>query len=134
MSDFLFVQVLCARLCLPPAKKPGKPYNVSMPKKRKRLVRTKVFTLRVLATFIASALSVVGLGSAFGMDLAKSALFAGCLGIATVAQELAVAYLRDGRLTMDEINYAFNHYDSKLNSDEQMSGGSCHCTKCCPNA
>lgn len=96
-------------------------------------MRTKVFILRVIATFIASALSVVGLGSVFGMELATAALFAGCLGIATVAQELAIAYLKDGRLTMEEINYAFNHYDSKLNSDAEMSGGSCHCTNCCPN-
>lgn len=96
-------------------------------------MRTKVFILRVIATFIASALSVVGLGSVFGMELATAALFAGCLGIATVAQELAIAYLKDGRLTMEEINYAFNHYDSKLNADAEMSGGSCHCTNCCPN-
>lgn len=88
-----------------------------------------------MATFIASALSVVGLGSAFGMDLAKSALFAGCLGIASVAQDLATAYLKDGRLTMDEINYAFNHYDSKLANDgEEGSLDSFgHCPNCCPN-
>ncbi|MFZ9893054.1 MAG: hypothetical protein ACO3FO_04685 [Candidatus Nanopelagicaceae bacterium] len=105
-----------------------------MPKqKKKRLIRTRTFFLRIVATFIASALSVVGLGSVFGMDLATSALFAGCLGIASVAQDLATAYLKDGKLTMAEINYAFNHYDSKLGGDEEMSGGSCHCVNCCPN-
>lgn len=119
----------------PPAKRLGKLYNVVMPKqKKKRLIRTRTFFLRIVATFIASALSVVGLGSVFGMDLATSALFAGCLGIASVAQDLATAYLKDGKLTMAEINYAFNHYDSKLNSDDdEMSGGGCHCVNCCPN-
>lgn len=104
-----------------------------MKKKKKRLIRTRVFVLRVVATFIASALSVVGLGSVFGMDLATSALFAGCLGLASVAQDLSIAYLKDGRLTMDEINYAFNHYDSKLGGEEEESVSSCHCANCCPN-
>lgn len=118
----------------PPAKRLGKPYNVVMPKKKqKRLIRTKVFFLRVLSTFAASALSVVGLGSAFGMDLAKSALFAGCLGIASVAHDLALAYLRDGRLTMAEINYAFNHYNDKTNDAGEDMDSFGHCPNCCPN-
>lgn len=67
------------------------------------------------------------------MDLAKSALFAGCLGIASVAQDLAIAYLKDGKLTMAEINYAFNHYDSKLGEDGEEMDSFGHCANCCPN-
>ena len=101
------------------------------PVKPKRLIRTKTFFFRVVATFFASAFSVIGLGSVFGIDLLKSAAFAGVLGLINVAEALARAYLTDGKLTMTEINYAFKNYDE--DSGEE-SGSSCHCTKCCPNA
>jgi hypothetical protein len=100
------------------------------PKRKKRLIRTKVFFYRALATFFASALSVIGLGSIFGLDLLKSCLFAGVLGLVNVAESLARAYLIDGKLTMTEINYAFQHYDE---DSEEENGYGCHCVNCCPN-
>lgn len=100
------------------------------PKKQKRLIRTKVFFYRIVATFFASAFSVIGLGSVFGIDLLTSALFAGVLGLVNVAEALARAYLTDGKLTMTEINYAFKNYDE--DSEEEYSSG-CHCANCCPN-
>ena len=99
-------------------------------KKKKRLIRTKVFFYRTVATFFASAFSVIGLGSIFGIDLLKSALFAGVLGLVNVAESLARAYLIDGKLTMTEINYAFKHYDD---GSEESYGSGCHCVNCCPN-
>lgn len=100
-------------------------------KKQPRLIRTKVFLYRVIATFFASALSVIGLGSIFGIDLLKSAIFAGVLGLVNVAEALSRAYLIDGRLTMTEINYAFKNYDNDFEEEESLSG--CHCVNCCPN-
>lgn len=101
-------------------------------KKKKRLIRTRVFFYRTVATFIASGLSVIGLGSVFGIDLVKSIIFAGVLGLVNVAEALSRAYLVDGKLTMTEINYAFQHYDEDSDSENDFSSG-CHCTNCCPN-
>ena len=99
-------------------------------KKKKRLIRTKVFFYRTVATFIASGLSVIGLGSVFGIDIIKSIIFAGVLGLVNVAEALSRAYLIDGKLTMKEINYAFQHYDE---DSEEDFGSGCHCVNCCPN-
>ena len=101
-------------------------------KKKKRLIRTKVFFYRTVATFIASGLSVIGLGSVFGIDLVKSIIFAGVLGLVNVAEALSRAYLIDGKLTMTEINYAFQHYDDDSDSEGNFGSG-CHCVNCCPN-
>lgn len=101
-------------------------------KKKQRLIRTKTFLMRFLATFFASAFSVIGLGSVLGIDLLKSALFAGVIGIVNLVELLARAYLKDGKLTMAEINYAFNHYNDEDGSEE-VTGCNAHCTKCCPN-
>ena len=101
-------------------------------KKKKRLIRTKIFFYRTIATFIASGLSVIGLGSVFGIDLIKSIIFAGVLGLVNVAEALSRAYLIDGKLTMTEINYAFQHYDDDSDSEGNFGSG-CHCVNCCPN-
>lgn len=101
--------------------------------KPKRLLRTKSFFFRIIATFVASGLSIVGIGSAFGLDLLKSVMFAGAIGVATVTEGIARAYLTDGKLTLTEMNRAFKNYDSKLQSEEGDMFGSCHCTNCCPN-
>ena len=63
--------------------------------------------IRLFATFTASALSIIS-GSAIIGDIPmhKSALLAGFVAVANVAQKLATAAM-DGDLTSDEIDEAF---------------------------
>jgi hypothetical protein len=66
---------------------------------------------RILAVFAASGLSVLGAGAVVGVDLLSAVLMAGILGVATVVEKLARAFLDDGKLTLDEINDAFAKVD-----------------------
>jgi hypothetical protein len=66
---------------------------------------------RILAVFAASGLGVLGAGAVVGIDLVSAVLMAGILGVASVVERLARAFLDDGSLTMDEINDAFSKVD-----------------------
>jgi hypothetical protein len=66
---------------------------------------------RILAVFAASGLSVLGAGAVVGIDLVSAVIMAGILGVASVVERLARAFLDDGKLTMDEINSAFSKVD-----------------------
>lgn len=66
---------------------------------------------RILAVFAASGLGVLGAGAVVGIDLLSAVFMAGILGVATVIEKLARAFLDDGKLTMDEINSAFAKVD-----------------------
>jgi hypothetical protein len=66
---------------------------------------------RILAVFAASGLTVLGAGAVVGVDLVSAVFMAGILGVATVVERLARAFLDDGKLTMDEINQAFAKVD-----------------------
>ena len=72
---------------------------------------------RMVAVFIAQALSVIGAGSLVGIDVIQSSLLAGLLGVANVLEILARKYLNDGRLTKEEIDMAFGVLDSKTHND-----------------
>ncbi len=74
-------------------------------------------TKRMVAVFIAQALSVIGAGSLIGIDVLQSSLLAGLLGVANVLEILARKYLNDGNLTIEEINQAFGVLDSKTHND-----------------
>jgi hypothetical protein len=66
---------------------------------------------RILAVFAASGLTVLGAGAVVGVDLISAVLMAGILGVATVVERLARAFLDDGKLTLEEINDAFSKVD-----------------------
>lgn len=68
---------------------------------------------RIIAVFIAQALSVLGAGSLVGIDVYQSALLAGIMGIAHVIERLARKYIDDGKLTWDEVNEVFNSVPNK---------------------
>lgn len=70
--------------------------------------KIKTFLLRILATFVATALSLVGAGAIAGVDTIKSAVVAGIAGIATVLEEIARTYMQKGKLTDRDINKAFD--------------------------
>jgi hypothetical protein len=71
--------------------------------------------MRIVAVFAASGLSVIGAGAVVGISTVKAVILAGTLGVATVVERLARGFLDDGKLTIDEINNAFNSVDKKAN-------------------
>jgi hypothetical protein len=71
----------------------------------------KNILLRIVAVFAASGLTVLGAGAVVGVDLLSAVFMAGILGVATVVERLARAFLDDGQLTMTEINDAFAKVD-----------------------
>jgi len=64
--------------------------------------------LRIIATFAASGLSVIGAGAIAGIPLWKACFMAGMAGVATVIEGLSRAFLDDGKLSSAEINQVFN--------------------------
>lgn len=73
--------------------------------------------LRIIATFAASGLSVIGAGAIAGVPLWKACFMAGMAGVATVIEGLSRAFLDDGKLSAAEINQVFNKVDKKSKSD-----------------
>ena len=69
--------------------------------------------LRILATFAASGLGVIGAGTIAGVPLFKAVFMAGIAGVAVVIEGLSRAFLDDGKLTTSEINAVFNKVDRK---------------------
>ena len=69
--------------------------------------------LRIIATFAASGLSVIGAGAIAGVSLWKACFMAGMAGVATVVEGLSRAFLDDGKLSSTEINQVFNKIDKK---------------------
>jgi hypothetical protein len=68
----------------------------------------KNIIMRIVATFAASGLGVVGAGTIAGVPLWKAVFMAGIAGVATVVEGLSRAFLDDGKLSVAEINQVFN--------------------------
>ena len=69
--------------------------------------------MRIVATFAASGLGVIGAGAIAGVELWKACFMAGMAGVATVVEGLSRAFLDDGKLSSTEINEVFNKVDRK---------------------
>ncbi len=69
--------------------------------------------LRILATFAASGLGVIGAGPIAGVPILKAVFMAGIAGVAIVIEGLSRAFLEDGKLSSSEINDVFNKVDKK---------------------
>jgi hypothetical protein len=78
------------------------------------LSKVKDIAWRMLAVFIATALGVIGTGALIGVEVWQAALMAGIGGVATVMENLARAYLDDGKITNDEINGVFTKFRDDL--------------------
>jgi hypothetical protein len=78
------------------------------------LSKLKDIAWRMLAVFIATALGVIGTGALIGVEVWQAALMAGIGGVATVLENLARAYLDDGKITNDEINGVFTKFRDDL--------------------
>ena len=63
--------------------------------------------MRIIATFVASALGVIGAGAIGGVPIWAAASMGGILAVAKVVELLSLAFLEDGKLTKAEINAAF---------------------------
>ena len=66
--------------------------------------------LRVIVVFIVSALSVIGAGAIVGVDAIQASIMAGILGVARVLESLGRAFLRDGHLSLTDINKVFRQH------------------------
>ena len=69
--------------------------------------------LRILATFAASGLGVIGAGTIAGVPILKAVFMAGIAGVAVVVEGLSRAFLDDGKLSVQEINEAFGEFSDK---------------------
>jgi hypothetical protein len=69
--------------------------------------------LRILATFAASGLGVIGAGTIAGVPVLKAVFMAGIAGVAIVVEGLSRAFLEDGKLSSSEINEVFTKVDKK---------------------
>ena len=74
--------------------------------------------LRILATFAASGLGVIGAGTIAGVPVLKAVFMAGIAGVAVVIEGLSRAFLEDGKLSTSEINDVFNKVDKKAPAKE----------------
>jgi hypothetical protein len=63
---------------------------------------------RILATFSASALGVIGAGAIADVPLWKACFMAGIAGVAVVVEGLSRAFLDDGKLSIAELDAVFN--------------------------
>ena len=77
--------------------------------------------LRILATFAASGLGVIGAGTIAGVPVLKAVFMAGIAGVAVVVEGLSRAFLEDGKLSSSEINDVFNKVDKKAPAKEKAS-------------
>lgn len=69
--------------------------------------------MRIIATFAASGLGVIGAGAIAGVPLYKAIFMAGIAGVAVVVEGLSRAFLDDGKLSVAEINAVFAKVDKK---------------------
>ena len=76
---------------------------------------------RVIATFIASALGVIGAGAIIGVDVWLSAALGGLLAVAKVVEKLALAFLEDGKIDRNEVNMIFSQVVRLKEADEAKS-------------
>lgn len=85
--------------------------------------------MRIVATFVASALGVIGAGSVAGqvsgMDIPIwfSAIMGGIMAVAKVVELLSLAFLEDGKLSRNEIDAAFRQTIALKDVKEETEKG-----------
>jgi hypothetical protein len=78
--------------------------------------------LRIVATFVSSVLGTIGAGSLVGANPYISACIGGLLAVAKVIEHLSIAFLEDGKLTLDEINASFSQAVTLKNTPVKNEG------------
>lgn len=79
----------------------------------------KHIILRIIATFAASGLGVIGAGAIAGVPMITAIFMAGIGGVASVVEGLSRAYLDDGKLSKDEIDAVFTKAKEKARPDAE---------------
>lgn len=82
-------------------------------KKLSTWAKVKQIFWRMIATFTANGLATIGAGTLVGIEILDAVILAGTLGVVKVSEDLARAFLDDGKLSIDEINEAFSKLDRK---------------------
>jgi hypothetical protein len=82
--------------------------------------QVKNILLRILATFSASGLGVIGAGTIAGVPLLKAVFMAGIAGVAVVVEGLSRAFLNDGKLTLEEIDTVFGKVTKRDSSKQKL--------------
>jgi hypothetical protein len=62
---------------------------------------------RMVALIIMQMMGAIGSGAVLGLEVWQSAVMAGVMGVATVAEALARAYMVDGNISTSEIDASF---------------------------
>ena len=83
--------------------------------------KIRKITLRILAVFSASGLSVIGAGTIAGVELWQAGAMAAFIGVMDVAENLSRAYMIDGVLDVAEINSAFGGQAGGKSAAEEPS-------------
>jgi hypothetical protein len=87
--------------------------------KEKQMKQLHNIFLRILATFAASGLGVIGAGAIAGVPIWKACFMAGIAGVAVVVEGLSRAFLDDGTLSSREINSVFAKVDKEADSSAE---------------
>jgi hypothetical protein len=70
--------------------------------------KIKKIMKRTIAMVILKVSGVLAAGSLGGVEIWQSALIAAFVGVMEVTEDLSRAYVKDGNLSDDDINSAFN--------------------------
>jgi hypothetical protein len=62
----------------------------------------------MVALIVMQMMGALGSGAVLGLEVWQSAVMASVMGVATVAEALARAYMTDGNISTSEINDSFN--------------------------
>lgn len=81
------------------------------------MAQIKNILLRIVATFAASGLGVIGAGTIAGVPLWQAIFMAGIGGVATVIEGLSRAFLDDGKLSIEEIDTVFSKVEKRKNEE-----------------
>lgn len=102
MSQVIYLAIKTKKIATVMAKKPLSAW-----------AKIKQIFWRMIATFTANGLATIGAGTLVGIEILDAVILAGTLGVVKVSEDLARAYLDDGKLTIDEINEAFSKLDRR---------------------
>ena len=82
-------------------------------KKLSKWAKLKQIIGLMVATFAANGLATVGAGSLLGIEILDAVMLAGTLGVVKVSEDLARAFLDDGKIDLEEINEIFGKLDRR---------------------
>lgn len=68
---------------------------------------------RMVALIIMQMMGAIGSGAVLGLEVWQSATMAAVMGVATVSEALARAYMTDGEISTAEIDASFSKMDKE---------------------